>query len=228
MIETKDCWMRDGCKKFLENSCNDSSFCLKLFKLDSLFNDSLLTNSQRNRINLRLDSSGADREEFKYLKEIETHIEEFVASGENLYIHSSQCGNGKTAWSIRLMQSYFNTIWFKSDLNCRGLFINIPRFLLTLKDSISNSSEYIDHIKKNVLSADLVIWDEIGSKIGTQFEIENLLSLINTRLDCKKSNIYTSNLTPIELKEKIGDRLYSRICNYSKDIEFFGLDKRGL
>ena len=127
-----------------------------------------------------------------------------------------------------MIQSYFNKIWPESNLQCRALFINVPRFLLTLKDSISNTSEYIDHIKENVLNTDLVVWDEVGVKSLTTYEHENLLNLINTRLDNGKSNIYTSNLFGSELQEKIGERLYSRIINLSTNIELKGKDKRGI
>ena len=82
--------------------------------------------------------------------------------------------------------------------------------------------------KENVLKADLIIWDEIGSKGLTQFEHENILSYINARIDSNKSNIYTSNLTDTELHTAIGDRLASRICNLSYNYEFKGMDKRGL
>jgi hypothetical protein len=34
-------------------------------------------------------------------------------------------------------------------------------------------------------------------------------------------------MSPEELREKIGDRLYSRVVNLSVDIELHGLDKRG-
>ena len=145
-----------------------------------------------------------------------------------MYIHSNTCGNGKTAWSLRLIQSYLGSIWYKCDLNCKALFINVPRFLLALKDNITDKNDYIQHIKKYVLNADLVVWDEIATKAATQFEHENLLSLINTRIDYNKSNIYTSNLNPDEIKERLGDRLYSRIVNLSTDIELFGSDKRGI
>ena len=127
-----------------------------------------------------------------------------------------------------MIQAYFNSVWYKCDLNCKALFINVPRFLLALKDNISNRSDYIEHIKKFVLDVDLVVWDELGIKDATQFEHENLLNLINTRIDYNKSNIYTSNLTPQELRDRLGDRLYSRIVNLSTDIELFGSDKRGI
>lgn len=230
MILSNNCFLHDRCKKFNNKECNleDEIFCIKLFKLDYLYNESLLTDQQRKYIALRIDADGTDRDEFLKLKDIESNIENFIENGESLYIYSSNCGNGKTAWSIRLIQSYFNNIWHKCDLNCKALFINVPRFLLALKDSISNENPYVEHIRKNVLSADIVVWDEIGTKAVTQFEHEHLLSLINARIDSNKSQIFTSNLEPEELREAVGERLYSRVVNLSNIIQLKGSDKRGL
>ena len=183
---------------------------------------------QRKHIALRIDEDGTDGEAFSRLKAIENNIEAFVDGGNNLYLHSTTCGNGKTAWALRLLQSYVGKIWFKSDLRCRVLFINVPRFILALKDSISETNDYIQHIKKNIFTADLVVFDEIGTKALTTWEHEQILNLVNTRIDMNKSNIYTSNLTGLELREKVGDRLYSRIMNLSVDIELFGSDKIGV
>ena len=229
MITSKDCYLNENCKKYLNKNCTleDDTFCVKLFKLNYLFDESLLSDKQRTYTPLHIDSDGTDREQFLKLKAVQDNIEEFVANGENLFLHSSICGNGKTEWSLRFIQAYFNSIWHKCDLNCKALFINVPRFLLALKDNITNHSEYIEHIKKYVLDVDLVVWDELGIKNATQFEHEHLLNLINTRIDYNKSNIYTSNLNSIELRERLGERLHSRIVNLSTDIELFGRDKRG-
>lgn len=230
MIFSNDCFLYDNCKKFKMGNCdiNDETFCIKLFKLDYLYNESLLSEQQRRYVALRIDADGTDRDEFLQLKNIENNIEEFVKSGSSLYIYSSTCGNGKTAWSIRLIQAYFNSIWHKCDLNCKALFINVPRFLLGLKDNISNKSEYIEHIKSKIQDAELVVWDEIGTKAVTQFEHEHLLSLINNRIDYNKAQIFTSNLSPETLREVVGERLYSRVVNLSTVVEFKGADKRGL
>lgn len=224
-----ECFVRDICKKYIKDkSCDTNDFCIKLFKLEELYNQSLLSDFQRKRISLFLDSDLSDQQAFSNLSNIEKDIVNFVNTGQNLFIHSVNVGNGKTSWAIRMIQSYLNSIWPESDLTCRSLFINVPRFLLSLKDSISNSSEYIDHIKNNVLSTDLVVWDEIGVKSLTTYEHEHLLNLINTRLDSRKSNIYTSNLSGDELKDKIGERLYSRLSRLSYDVELVGKDKRGI
>lgn len=201
---------------------------IKEFKLNYLFDKALLSGAQRKKISLRIDDDDTDLEEFKVLKDIETNIVEFVNQGNHLYIHSTGCGNGKTSWAIRMVQTYFENIWYKTELKCRALFINVPRYMLAIKDNISDKSEYVTYIKANVLQADIVIWDEVGSKGLTQFEHENILSLINARIDAGKSNIYTSNLSDIELNNALGNRLFSRISNMSYNIELHGSDKRGI
>lgn len=230
MIMSNKCFIYDGCKKYQSGKCSlsEDDFCIKLYKLDYLYGESLLTESQRNYIPLRIDADGTDREEFSVLKSIETNIEKFVETGSSVYIYSKGCGNGKTAWSIRLIQAYLNSIWHKCDLNCKALFISVPKLLLALKDNISERNDYVEHIKKNILSADIVVWDEIGTKAVTQFEHEHLLSFINGRIDNSKANVFTSNLSPDELRTSVGDRLYSRVVNLSTVLQFKGSDKRGI
>ena len=232
MILSNDCWMKNYCNKYLSNpNCDcslDNVFCSKLFKLDKLYTESLLSSNQRLHQTLFIDSDGSDRQSFLRLKEIEENIVNWVSQGNNLYIYSNTCGNGKTSWSIRLLRSYLESIWYKSDLICKALFINVPRFLIALKNNISEKDEYASHIKDNVLKADLVVWDDVAIKTATTYEMENLLSIIDNRLNNSKSNIYTSNLFGQDLNEKLGERLYSRIVNLSEVIEFVGQDKRGL
>ena len=72
----------------------------------------------------------------------------------------------------------------------------------------------------------MVVWDDIAAKTGTEYEINNLLSLVDARISLGKSNIYTSNLNQREMMQALGSRLTSRICNMSEDIELFGVDKR--
>lgn len=210
-------------------ACESDTFCIKQFKLNKLFDNALISEKQRQHVTFLLDKDESDLENFKYLSTIEKNIENFVSQGGNLYIHSKNTGNGKTSWALRLVQSYFHKIWFRASIDrCCALFINVPRYLLELKENISQKSDFVEHIKNNVLDADVVIWDEVGTKGLTQFEHENILNLINARLDLGKANIYTSNLNDNELHEVVGDRLYSRIVLSSDDVELYGLDKRAL
>lgn len=229
MLLSNECFSKDSCKKFLSGSCPDEeNFCTRLFKLESLYRQSCLTKDQYSRIELRIDSDNTDREEFTRLSQISKSIDSFVSDGSNLYIYSEVCGNGKTAWSVRLLQEYFNKIWWHSDLGCHGLFVNVPRFFLAIKNNISSTDEYAQHIKDNVLKADIVVWDDLATKGITEFENENLLSIIDSRMNSRKSNVFTSNISPGDLPDMIGQRLYSRIVNFSEIIHLRGKDKRNL
>lgn len=217
------CWLYDKCN---HRDC-DKDFCLRKYKLDYLYSNSLLSTTQRKPFTLFVDQDGTDLAEFQQLAEIQKNIEEFVTTGKNLYLHSSNCGVGKTSWAIKLMQAYFDKIWAKTPLMCRALFVNVPRFLLAIKDSISNKNEYADFVRENIMNADLVVWDDISAKMGSDYEINYLLSLIDGRIALGKSNIYTSNANRQEIYASLGNRLASRICQFSTDIEFHGADKRG-
>ena len=215
-----------------KHNCNgadcDKNFCMRKYRLDCLYDNSLLTPVQCNIGTLYPDKDGTDKHEFERLFKIEQSMSRFVELGSNLYLHSYNCGNGKTSWSIRLLKAYFNQIWYKSNFGCQGLFISVPRLLLELKTNISEHSEYIDSINANVLDADIVVWDDIAAKSGSEFEINQLLNFITTRMNNGKANIFTSNLGNKELTDALGERLASRICNKSIDIELHGSDKRYL
>lgn len=220
-----DCWLKDNCKQL---HCNDVNGCMIKYKLDYLYNEACIPYHLRKIIALKTDADGTDLNEFKFLKSIQDNILDFVTNGKQLLIHSKQCGNGKTSWALRLVQVYFNKIWLKTKLECKALFINVPSLLLALKDNIEVKSDYIKHIKDNILTCDLVIWDDIGTKNSTVFESENLLAMIDGRISANKSNIFTSNLSDDELHEALGDRLASRVCNLDYNVTLNGGDKRHL
>ena len=227
LILNTDCYVQEGCKKYDNNLCTEQ-FCVRLYKIDELYNKALLTKEQRIPLRLRLDNNRIDEVPYTKLKSYQKNIVEFVNNGTNLYIFSNITGNGKTSWAIKLLQSYVNKIWASSDLVCRGLFINVPNFMRELKLNITQKSDYIKHINDNVLNADIVVWDDIATKGASEFEHEQLISIIDTRMNNKKSNIFTSNINPQDLPNMLGARLASRIIGLSECIPFNGYDKRGV
>ena len=212
------------------NRCNhkdcDKEYCARRARLEILYKMSMLSDSQLKPITLCVDSDNTDLEEFKYLNQVANNIKEFVSEGRNLLIYSKTCGNGKTSWSIKIAQSFIESVWAEDISKCRVLFISVPRFLLALKENITQKSEYVEKIKQRLSVADLVIWDDIGAKAGSEYEINHLLSYIDGRIALGKSNIFTSNLGEEALYAALGDRLASRICHMSQVVEFRGSDKR--
>lgn len=216
----------------LYEKCNhrdcDKDFCLRRYKVERLYDLAMIPEAKRPHLILKVDEDGTDFPEFQKLLTIEKNIVEFVESGKNIYLHSAFCGNGKTSWALRLIKAYINAIWPKATLECKALFINVPKFLLDLKDEIGKSSRssVLDELRQSIDNADIVVWDDIGAKPGTEYELNQLLSRIDKRTYNRKSNIFTTNLNPSQLEDSLGQRLKSRICNASEDIELHGKDKR--
>lgn len=226
------CYLQNNCKKFKDGKCVESEPCMRRYKEDKIFELGLIDESRRvfpDYAYSQIDPQSYKDLIYTYIPTIEQNVVQYVKDGYNMFFYSTMCGNGKTMSALRICRSYVDKVWIYSDVtSCRVLFISVPRFLLELKSNISKKSDYIEHIYKYVLDADLVVWDDIGSKCGTEFEIENMLSLINSRIETKKSNIYTSNIEPNELESVLGKRLASRIGMSDISLRFDGYDKRGI
>jgi DNA replication protein DnaC len=168
-----------------------------------------------------------DLQVYKKLQAKSDNILNFIANGNNLYIYSENCGNGKTTWAIRLMYSYFDKIWHKSCFDCKALFVSVPKFLYNCKRSISQDVKGFEELCNLISEVDLVIWDDIGEMKASDYEHQILFQYIDDRINSKKSNIYTSNKNKEQLEDVLGVRLASRIYNCSECIEFLEEDKRG-
>jgi DNA replication protein DnaC len=227
MENIKNCLYFNNCN--IHSHCNED-VCIKKYKLDCLYELANLPCKQKNPIVLYLDKDGSDKNAYIRLREIQNNINDFINKGCNLYIYSKNCGNGKTSWAIKLIQSYFINNWPTLSItsNTSALFISVPRFLQLSKENIKNDNAEFQYINNNVLNANLVVFDDIGTKEGTDFEKSYLYSYIDTRLNRGKSNIFTSNLSKEELENFLGERLCSRIYNSSECIELIGSDKRNI
>lgn len=213
-----DCWY----KKVCTNECTNS--CIRYIEMKYLMESAGIPQAQQIPKDLQ-PICEEDEKAFARLNNIKNRIVEFVNKGKNVYINSENPGTAKTSWSLKLLMKYFDCIWSGNGLNVRGMFVHVPTLLQKLKDFDNPlSDEYIENIK----NCDLVVWDDIafGSKISN-YDYNQLLILIDTRILNNKSNIYTSNITSKEqLTEVVGSRLTSRIYDSSYIITFYGKDGR--
>lgn len=213
------CWYKRVCTE----KCTEN--CIRYKLMYSLFKQSRLPEAQWDY--KYLVCNGADLSNFTQLKAKSESILNFIASGNNLYIYSANCGNGKTSWAIRLMYSYFDKVWHKSCFDCKALFVSVPKFLYNCKRSISQDVKGFEELCNLISEVDLVIWDDIGEMKASDYEHQILFQYIDDRINSKKSNIYTSNKNKEQLEDVLGVRLASRIYNCSECIEFVEEDKRG-
>ena len=218
-MDINNCWY----KNVSTNNCTSGG--VRYNCMHSLFAHSNIPESQWLLPQLKCGQS--DLESFKFLSDIKDNIADWVDRGENIYIFSHTCGNGKTSWAIKLMQAYFDSIWHHSGFDCHGLFINVPSFLYTCKKSISQNVPGFDEILKKLDSVELVIWDDLPCSTFTGYEHQIILQYIDNRINAGLSNIFTGNCNREECVPLIGDRLTSRIFGCSDVVEFIEGDKRG-
>ena len=221
-MNVENCWYQGVCPKS-PSQC--STTCLRYIEMLNLVQQSNIPESKWIPLKLR---PGADRDSFLRLQSIKENIEEWVKGGNNLYIYSQNCGNGKTSWSIKLMLAYFNEIWAGNGFRRRGIFVSVPEFLDRSREIINNRDDEFVKIKDDIIDCDLVIWDDITSTQLTNFNHSLLLNYIDARMLANKANIFTGNVDYEGMIKGLGGRLSSRVWNGSEIIEFVDRDKRGV
>lgn len=194
--------------------------------------DTYLENSnipRRYLSDIKLRPCQSDEQSFMELNTIKLNIKDFVAQGNNLLIYSAHTGNGKTTWATKILVEYIKSVGRVSFRdNCPGLFINVSNFLNKKKLAITDSSlaEEVKSIEKRILSANLVVFDDLGVKDISAYEMNSLYYWIDDRTSNLKSCIFTSNLSPQILETVLDPRVYSRVINYSILKEITGGDNR--
>lgn len=166
-----------------------------------------------------LTPSKADEETFIKLNEIKKNITEFVDNGENLLICSNQAGNGKTTWAIKLLKAYIDEVQsYSFTYDTPALFINVNSFINEKKLGINDSeiSTRINKTEKAILTAPLVVFDDLADKSLSEYDLNLLYYWLDYRTANLKSCIYTTNELPGQLKQTLNGKLYSRVVNYSQ------------
>jgi DNA replication protein DnaC len=222
-FDSEACWYNIICPEFGTESCANG--CLRHLEMSHLMNNALIPKKLQKRHDLI--PYEIDEPAFDLLNDVKKNIFEFVKNGENLYIFSETCGNGKTTWAIKLLQSYFDKVWYGNRFKTRGLYVNQSTFLVDLRKRMFKKEESSEDIENLIYSVDLVVWDDIGASNLKDFDFLNMYSIIDYRLANGLSNIYTSNLSQDDFVKSLGKKLYSRICKSSIAVEFKGDDRRG-
>src|SRR5207247_2356288 len=76
-------------------------------------------------------------------------------------------------------------------------------------------------------AVDLLHIDDVGAENSSEWVLEQLYAIINTRYEDGKSIVFTTNLDPTQLGEQIGERTASRLMEMCGDpLALFGADQR--
>lgn len=217
-----DCWYAEACCNIKEGC---EKHCARYLEMKYLMEHSGIPKNKQKPI--PLSPYACDLEAFQRLAEIKDNIVDFVEKGNNLYITSGTVGNGKTSWSLKLLMKYFDEIWDGNGFRARGMIVHVPTFLMQCKDFKTVDPEF-EALKKQVLDVDLVVWDDIGASVLSNYDYTQLLICLDAREFKGLANIFTGNITDREqLINALGAKMTSRIWNNETEvIEFKGGERR--
>jgi len=98
-----------------------------------------------------------------------------------------------------------------------AIFISVPKLLRKIKSTFHKDSEVdTDKIITMLENVDLLILDDLGAENSTNWVTEILFDIIDSRLG--KNTIYTTNYTPTDLVNKLGERNFSRVINQDTNV----------
>jgi len=151
---------------------------------------------------------------------------EFPAVEEGL-LFSGSVGVGKTHLAVSILKGLT-----ERGFSC--LFYEFGSLLKEIQDSYNPSTKTSElAVLGPVLSADVLVLDELGASKPTDWVRDTMAHIINTRYNDRRLTIFTTNY-PDEranereetLEDRIGVRLRSRLYEMCKTVQVIGEDHR--
>jgi DNA replication protein DnaC len=224
----KRCQAETYCKSFNEERSKCHEYCIGYVQLQNIY--SMSNMPKRYQYAMPLIPPTEDRDAFLFLRDFQLDVVRHVEEGHGLFIHSSTKGNGKTSWSCKIMNEYFRHVAMTNNLRCRGLFVNVPDFLDQLRDNMDDKepNEELEDLKNHIKTADIVIWDDIGTENPSKWVRQTLYKFINYRESNGKTQIFTSNipLADLSAEDYLGERVVDRIKGQCEIVRLSGQSKR--
>ena len=140
-----------------------------------------------------------------------------IPGDRDLYLCGS-VGTGKTRLACAVLNAYHA---IKRD----GKFRRVPWVLIKLQPSGGSDVDLL----RPLLSAPLLVLDDLGAEreTATDYTRRTLLAIAEQRRDVGFRTIWTSNLSPAQVGDHMGDdRLMSRLVGWCDVVGMQGADRR--
>lgn len=152
---------------------------------------------------------------YQYCK---NYAESFYTGSTNLLLYGNT-GLGKTHLSLSIAQVAMGKGYSAVYGSAQDLFRQVE------KEHFGRDNPEKDTIG-GLLNCDLLILDDLGAEFESNYYTSCLYNIINSRYNLKKPTIISTNLTPIQIKQRYPDRIVSRLLAGYQHLQFVGKDIR--
>lgn len=157
------------------------------------------------------------------LAELKEYAETFGRDSSSLLLYGS-AGLGKTHAALAIAGVVLDKGYDVIYISSQELFGHLDKVRRTSFDSDDYRQ---DSMMDAVLSADLLILDDLGTEYYSQFVSSCLYTILNSRIGRKQPTIYTTNITDSAVFEsRYTEKIASRLTGSCEPILFMGRDIR--
>jgi DNA replication protein DnaC len=150
----------------------------------------------------------------RYVHDVKTNIQE----GRGLWL-MGDVGTGKTTLAMIVSKAALET-------GCSVAVYSLPRLLSLIRGSIE-TEEGMTGFLDRLSAVDLLHVDDLGAENTTDWVLEQLYSIVNTRYEDERAMVVTTNLPYEELNAQLGERTVSRLVGICGDpLPLYGTDER--
>lgn len=142
-------------------------------------------------------------------------------------------GTGKTFLAAIIAQEFLKNHY-------SVIFGDVPSLLDDLKSTFDDKNKSLDDLMDSLTAADLLVLDDLGTEVPTEWACERIYLIINQRYNAEKPMIVTSNFRLGEIGRRMnkpkkresaetivtGNRIVSRLAQMCNRVELRGEDWR--
>ncbi|MFZ2112137.1 MAG: ATP-binding protein [Solirubrobacteraceae bacterium] len=157
-------------------------------------------------------------EQIRVVRRFAARIGENLDTGRGVWIEGDT-GTGKTMLAMLISKAAL-------DAGRTVAIYSLPRLLNLIREAIEHDEGVVGFLDR-LATVDLLHVDDVGAENRTDWALEQLYSIVNTRYEEQRSIVVTTNLKPHDLNEQIGYRTVSRLIEMCGDpLPLFGADRR--